>query len=116
MNGEYAEAGLDSARKGAVLELTLNRPERLNALNRRLLRALDRVIDEAADDPGIRCVVLTGGGEKAFSAGADVKEWMDPGDHQGVRQFCSLGQEIFRRIELCSKPVIAAINGGACGG
>ena len=112
----YLDAGLRVERRGAVVWLTLNRPERLNAISRALLRALDGAIDEAGSDPEVRCVVLTGEGEKAFSAGADVKEWMDPKNYQAVREFCNLGQEVFRRIELCPKPVIAAINGVALGG
>lgn len=116
MEKEYSEAGLEVSRLGSVLQLTLNRPERLNALSRALLRAIDGALASAADDPDLRCVVLTGRGEKAFCAGADVKEWMQPGDHQAVREFCNLGQEVFRRIELCPKPVVAAINGVALGG
>ncbi|TAN31783.1 hypothetical protein EPN29_11255 [bacterium] len=113
---DYAAAGLQVARRGASLWLTLNRPERLNALSRALLRALDGALDEVGSDPDVRCVVLTGEGSKAFSAGADVKEWMEPKNYQAVREFCNLGQEVFRRIELCPKPVIAAINGVALGG
>ena len=116
MTYDFEGAGLQVHRAGSVLELTLKRPHRLNALNQGLLRALDHAIVDASDDNTIRCLILTGDGEKAFCAGADVKEWMEPGDHLGVRHFCNLGQEIFRRVELCPKPVIAALNGVAFGG
>ncbi len=102
-------------RDGAVLVVTINRPRVLNALGRDTLVALDRVMGAARAEEGVRAVVLTGAGDRAFAAGADIQELADhpPG---GGRAFARNGQGVFRRIEQLGKPVIAAVNGYALGG
>ncbi len=100
-------------RRGAVAVVTLNRPQVLNALNRTMFEELDEVF--AGFDAGVRAVVLTGAGEKAFAAGADIAELAETDEVSG--EALSLrGQGVFRRIERCGKVVIAAINGFALGG
>lgn len=104
---------------GRVALLTLNRPEKLNALdyatNDRLLSLLDEV--EADDEIG--AVILTGAGERAFSAGGDIHEFTQSirrGTEEAVREFCRRGQRMTARFEAFPKPVIAAVNGIAFGG
>jgi len=112
---ERAEAGGPGAGAGAagVAILTLNRPQVLNALNRTMLDELDRAMRELASDDGVRVVVVTGAGEKAFVAGADIKELAAAASG---REFALTGQRVFDRIERLGKPVIAAVNGFALGG
>jgi len=100
---------------GAVRTVTVNRPDKLNALNRATLEALDTAFSEAAADPAVRVVVLTGAGPKAFVAGADIAEMNGLSAVQG-RDFSLLGQGLMRRIERMPKPVIGKINGFALGG
>jgi enoyl-CoA hydratase len=99
----------------AVRTVTVNRPDKLNALNRATLEALDTAFSEAAADPAVRVVVLTGAGPKAFVAGADIAEMNGLSAVQG-RDFSLLGQGLMRRIERMPKPVIGRINGFALGG
>ncbi|WOS42285.1 enoyl-CoA hydratase/isomerase family protein [Xanthomonas rydalmerensis] len=101
--------------QGAIRILTVNRADKLNALNRQVLQALETAFAEAADDPQIRVVVLTGAGEKAFVAGADIAEMNELTPVQG-RDFSQLGQRLMRRIERMPKPVLAMVNGFALGG
>lgn len=101
--------------QGAIRILTVNRADKLNALNRQVLQALDAAFAAAADDPQIRVVVLTGAGEKAFVAGADIAEMNELTPVQG-RDFSQLGQRLMRRIERMPKPVLAMVNGFALGG
>lgn len=100
---------------GAVRTVTVNRPDKLNALNRATLEALDTAFAEAAADPAVRVVVLTGAGPKAFVAGADIAEMNGLSAVQG-RDFSLLGQGLMRRIERMPKPVIGKINGFSLGG
>lgn len=100
---------------GAIRTLTVQRPEKLNALNRATLEALDAAFAQAAVDPAVRVVVLTGAGPKAFVAGADIAEMNGLTPVQG-RDFSLLGQSLMRRIERMPKPVIGKINGFALGG
>ena len=100
---------------GAIRTLTVHRPEKLNALNRATLEALDAAFAQAAVDPAVRVVVLTGAGPKAFVAGADIAEMNGLTPVQG-RDFSLLGQSLMRRIERMPKPVIGKINGFALGG
>jgi len=95
--------------------VTLNRPEKLNALNQQTFIELDHVFCETAADSSIKGVLLTGAGEKAFAAGADISEIQDLSLEEG-RAFSIFGQNVFNKIEQCSKPVIALINGFALGG
>ncbi|WP_295941874.1 enoyl-CoA hydratase-related protein [uncultured Xanthomonas sp.] len=101
--------------QGAIRILTVNRADKLNTLNRQVLQALDAAFAAAADDPQIRVVVLTGAGEKAFVAGADIAEMNELTPVQG-RDFSQLGQRLMRRIERMPKPVLAMVNGFALGG
>lgn len=100
---------------GGVTVLTIDRAEALNALNAELLTALDHEITAADADAGVRAVVITGAGEKAFSAGADLKE-MAGLDAGAALDHLKRGQDVLRRIESTSTPVIAAVNGLALGG
>jgi enoyl-CoA hydratase len=102
-------------RRGAVAVVTLNRPQVLNALNRQLFTELDAVFQGLAADDAVRAIVLTGAGEKAFAAGADIAELAETDAATG-EALALRGQAVFRRIETCGKPVIAAVNGFALGG
>lgn len=95
--------------------VTINRPKALNALNSDTLKDLDVVLDDLEKDNNIYCVILTGSGEKAFVAGADISEMKDLSEEEG-RNFGLLGNKVFRRLEKLDKPVIAAISGFALGG
>lgn len=95
--------------------VTINRPKALNALNSETLKDLDIVIEDLEKDNNIYCVILTGSGEKAFVAGADISEMKDLSEEEG-RDFGLLGNKIFRKLEKLDKPVIAAISGFALGG
>jgi enoyl-CoA hydratase len=99
----------------AVRIITVNRPDKLNALNQQTLEALDQAFSEATAATEVRVVVLTGAGPKAFVAGADIAEMADLPAIQG-RDFALVGQQLMRRIERMPKPVIAAVNGFALGG
>jgi enoyl-CoA hydratase len=96
--------------------ITLNRPKVLNALNRGLMAELDAAIDELAADEGVRAVVLTGAGDRAFAAGADISEFNSIASASAAAHFALLGQAVLNKIERLHKPVIAAINGFALGG
>ncbi|GAB3313551.1 enoyl-CoA hydratase/isomerase family protein [Luteimonas notoginsengisoli] len=100
---------------GAICLITINRPEKLNALNIATLDALHAAFDAAAADDAIRAVVLTGAGPKAFVAGADIGEMAGLTPAQG-RDFSLRGQRMMRRVEKMPKPVVAMINGFALGG
>jgi enoyl-CoA hydratase len=102
-------------RDGAVAEVTITRPAVLNALNQPTLQELRQAIDELGADDGVRALVLTGAGEKAFVAGADINELAAQSPVSG-RELARRGQALFTRIEQLGKPVIAAINGFALGG
>lgn len=96
--------------------VTLSRPQALNALNKEMLGEISSFLDEAAENPKIRVVILTGSGEKSFVAGADIKEFSDYFGIQG-EELARTGQEkVFDKIERFPKPVIAAVNGFALGG
>ena len=99
----------------AVRVITVNRPDKLNALNAATLDALQQAFDAAAADGSVRCVVLTGAGPKAFVAGADISEMNTLTPVQG-RDFSLRGQRLMRGIEKLPKPVVAMINGFALGG
>lgn len=98
-----------------IAQITLNRPKVLNALNRALFAELDAALDEIAADESVRAVILTGAGEKAFAAGADIQELAQLSAAEG-QQLALKGQRIFSKLENLGKPAIAAINGFALGG
>ncbi len=110
-----ADAPLTVVDDGAIRWITVNRPDKLNALNRETLEALDAAFLAAGQEESVRVVVLTGAGPKAFVAGADIAEMNGLTPVQG-RDFSLLGQAVMRRIERLPKPVIARINGFALGG
>ena len=95
--------------------VTLNRPRVLNALNQATLRELGACFEQLAQDDQVRAVILTGAGEKAFAAGADINE-LATQTPAGGKAFSLAGQAVMNRIENLGKPVIAAINGYALGG
>jgi enoyl-CoA hydratase len=110
----YSNIVFEPSKDGIVL-LTMNRPQKLNALNAETIGELDDALRRAEADPSVRALILTGAGEKAFVAGADIKELaaLDP---IGAREFALRGQRVFRRLETMRKPSVAAINGYALGG
>jgi len=95
--------------------LTINRPDKLNALSDGVIAELSRAIDTIEADEGIGGVIITGAGSKAFVAGADISELASQGAIDGKERSIR-GQRVFRRLEQLSKPVIAAVNGFALGG
>jgi enoyl-CoA hydratase len=108
------EAGFEAGERGIAL-ITVNRPEKLNALNREIIGELDEAFRRVEADPGIRGMVLTGAGTKAFIAGADIQEISGTPPVDAERH-SRLGQDVFRRLETMRKPSVAAINGYALGG
>jgi len=100
---------------GNVAYVTINRPEALNALNGRVLKSLNSVLDLIKESDEISTVIIKGAGNKAFVAGADIKEMSDMSCME-ARDFSKLGQEVFNKIENLPKAVIAAVNGFALGG
>jgi len=101
--------------ENGIFTITINRPGKLNALNKMVLDELDNAMDTVHTDDKIKGVIITGAGEKAFVAGADIAEFISLEDHQGAA-FAKRGQDIFFKIENCPKPVLAAVNGFALGG
>lgn len=95
--------------------LTFNRPKALNSLNHELVQEMDAVLDLIEQDPGVRALVLTGAGDKAFVAGADISE-ITKLDSLGAKKFSALGHKTFTRLAALPIPVIAAVNGFALGG
>ncbi len=99
-----------------ILTITIHRPEKLNALNKTVIQELSDVLDDVYNNPSIKSVILTGTGEKAFVAGADISELMELSAFEG-EELARKGQAmVFDKIENCPKPVIAAVNGFALGG
>jgi enoyl-CoA hydratase len=108
-------SSIDVARDGAVATVTIDRQEALNALNVETLTELRDGLRELAGDAAVRAVVLTGAGEKAFVAGADIK-YMSALDPEDAKGWGALGHEAGRLLETMPKPTIAALNGFALGG
>ncbi|MES2390861.1 MAG: enoyl-CoA hydratase-related protein [Acidobacteriota bacterium] len=102
-------------REGAVTTITLNRPEVLNALNAPMFDDLERAFHQVSADDSIRAILLTGSGDRAFAAGADIRGLVDT-DAVSGRKVSERGQQVFSQIERCGKPVMACINGVALGG
>tara|TARA_B100000530_G_C15865403_1_gene451122 strand:- start:357 stop:1139 length:783 start_codon:yes stop_codon:yes gene_type:complete len=100
---------------GQIVTLTVNRPESLNALNRATIEDLTAAFSAIATDDSVRVVVLTGAGDKAFVAGADISEMANL-DPEAAEAFARLGNALGDRMETLPKPIIAAVNGFALGG
>jgi len=101
--------------KGPIAYVTVNRPEVLNALNHETWEGLGRAFEEAEEDPTVRGVILTGAGEKAFIAGADISELAEITAVEAQKS-SHFGQSVLDLIENLGKPVVAAVNGFALGG
>jgi len=106
---------VDFERQGPVGILTLNRPEALNALSLEMLDQLDGVLDGVERDTEIRALIITGAGEKAFSAGADIGA-MREATALEARAYAQRGHQLINRVESFPRPIIAAVNGYALGG
>jgi enoyl-CoA hydratase len=118
MSSPRTEATLENVlyeKKGAIAYVTLNRPKVLNALNRRTWEDLREAFDDAREDSAIRGVILTGAGDKAFIAGADIGE-LSRVTAVEAEESSTFGQGVLNLIENLGKPVVAAINGFALGG
>lgn len=102
-------------KENGIGTLTIDRQQALNALNQQVLEELSATLDAVAADSEVRVLIITGAGEKAFVAGADI-EHMQPMSVFEARQWALLGQRVFAKIENLPQPVIAAINGYALGG
>src|SRR5690242_3403891 len=98
-----------------IFIITINRPDKLNALNKKVLDELNDAVQEIYNDTNIHAAIITGAGNKAFVAGADIAEFTALKDDDG-KLLAKKGQDIFFKIENCSKPIVAAVNGFALGG
>ena len=105
---------LTSAENG-VLTITINRPDKLNALNKKTVSEIGEAIKAAKEDETVKAIIITGAGPKSFVAGADIAEFVGLSVEQG-KALAKAGQDVFKSIETCPKPVIAAVNGFALGG
>jgi enoyl-CoA hydratase len=112
---DYAFENLQVEQEGAIVTVTVQRPKVLNALNHATLQELDALITQLSQDDSARGVILTGSGEKAFVAGADIRELKD-NTPLSAKRIARDGQLLFTRLERLGKPVIAAINGFCLGG
>ena len=98
-----------------IATITVNRPDKLNALNRTVIHELGEVAQRVSEEPEVRAVILTGAGPKAFVAGADIAE-LAQCDARAAETLSQAGSRVFRQLERCPKPVLAAVNGFALGG
>lgn len=101
---------------GGVAKITINRPDKLNALNRETILELSETLDQLAADESVLVVIITGAGEKAFVAGADISEFAHFNLEQGKKLSADGHVQLFDKVALMPKPVIAAVNGFALGG
>jgi enoyl-CoA hydratase/carnithine racemase len=106
---------INLTKKQKTTWITLNRPQKMNAINATMLQELSEALDTLEKDPNVRCVIITGEGEKAFSAGADITE-LQKLTQETAADFSRRGKQTFSQAETLSKPVVAAINGYALGG
>ena len=102
-------------KKGHIAVATINRPKALNALNSQVLEDIDQLVEQVKADDEIRALVITGSGEKAFVAGADIGEMSTLTKAEG-EAFGKKGNDVFRKLETLPVPTIAAVNGFALGG
>ena len=101
--------------ENGICTITINRPDKLNALNRETVKEIGEAVKEANRDANVLSIIITGEGPKAFAAGADIKEFTGLTKEQGMAM-AKAGQDVFQSIEDSPKPVIAAVNGFALGG
>jgi len=101
--------------KNNIFTITINRPDKLNALNGQVLQELSNAIDNIYNNDDIKSAIITGAGTKSFVAGADISEFMDLNKKDG-QAIAKKGQDIFFKIEQSPKPIIACVNGFALGG
>jgi enoyl-CoA hydratase len=101
--------------KDGILEISINRPDKLNALNQEVMNELALAIDEVYKNAAVHGAIITGSGPKAFVAGADISEFLTLSPEQGA-ELSKLGHTVFQRIEESPKPIAAAVNGFALGG
>ncbi|MBS1759459.1 MAG: enoyl-CoA hydratase/isomerase family protein [Bacteroidetes bacterium] len=101
--------------ENGIFTITINRPNKLNALNKDVFTDLNTALDEIESNEEIKSVIITGAGDKAFVAGADISEF-DTLNKEQAKALAKRGQDIFARIENASKPIVAAVNGFALGG
>jgi enoyl-CoA hydratase len=106
---------LQTSLEAGILTATINRPDKLNALNKTVFDELEMVMREVSENHEVRSVIITGSGSKAFAAGADIAEFADFNREQG-EALSRRGHLVFALIENSSKPVVAAVNGFALGG
>ena len=98
-----------------IFTITINRPDKLNALNAAVFNELDKALDEILSNPEIKTAIITGAGPKAFVAGADITEFNGLNKEEAMA-LAKRGQDIFFKIENSKKPIVAAVNGFALGG
>lgn len=106
---------LQTSLNDGILTITVNRPDKLNALNKEVFNDLEAVLNEIEDNDEVKAAIITGSGQKAFVAGADITEFTGLSGWEGM-DLARRGQNIFFKIEQASKPVVAAVNGFALGG
>ena len=97
-----------------ILTITIDRPDKLNALNRKTVEEIGQAIKKAGSDNSIKAIIITGAGQKAFAAGADITELVVLSVEEG-KILAQEGQDVYKSIETCPKPVVAAVNGFALG-
>jgi enoyl-CoA hydratase len=112
----HAEFLLKQLHDNGILSITINRPEKLNALNKEIIQQLHQALSEASANEAVRVIILTGAGSKAFVAGADIAEFASFSVEEGKNLSAEGHRMLFNFIENMNKPVIAAINGFALGG
>ena len=100
---------------GSIYIIAINRPEKLNALNQTVIREIGEAVQEVYDNDLIRAAIVTGSGNKAFAAGADIRGFSGLSKEEGIA-LAKQGLDIFFKIENAPKPIIAAVNGFALGG
>lgn len=106
---------LVEAHEQGIFVLSINRPDKLNALNTLVMKELDQAISELSTDTKVKAIIITGAGDKAFVAGADIAELATLNERTG-QKLAQSGQAVFNRIARCPKPVIAVVEGYALGG
>lgn len=106
---------ITTALNNGILEITINRPDKMNALNQEVMKELALAVDEVYKNKAVKSALITGSGPKAFIAGADISEFLTLSPEQG-EQLAKQGHVIFKRIEDSHKPIAAAVNGFALGG